>query len=320
MISIFLAAPLSAQVISIDSVRSEDANGVPLLMGQTVSVRGTVSTHQEMGTKIVYFQNPTAGLVAFDSSFCAGVTRGDSVLVTGIVTQFNGLTELQPVNSFSLLASGRTVNPIIVTPGLLRNSTGEQYEGMLIKIIGVTQVKNTNGSPATNWTVSGSGTNFRLLVGIDSVDIRIYATSNIANTPVHSYPFNVIAVQSQFKSSAPFNSGYQIIPRDLNDFTNVTAVNQLSSEIPQKFSLHQNYPNPFNPVSLIKYDVLKSSRIKIEVYDLLGRKVSELVNENQSPGTYETSFNASNLSSGMYFYSLFVDGAKIDSKKMILSK
>ncbi len=81
-----------SQVIPIDSVRREDANGVPLLLGQTVTVRGVVTTQREFGNSLVYFQVPGAGLVAFDTAFCAHVNRGDSVQVTGVVTQFNGLT------------------------------------------------------------------------------------------------------------------------------------------------------------------------------------------------------------------------------------
>ncbi len=310
----------NSQVITIDSVRSEDANGVPLLLGQTVTVRGVVTTHHEFGASLVYFQVATAGLTAFDTAFCSHVTRGDSVQVTGVVTQFNGLTELQPVTAYSILGSNRPVNPIVVTPGMLRNPTGEQYEGMLIKINGVTLIRNTNGSATTMWTVSGSGTNYRLFVGTDSTDIRIYATSNIANTNIPAYPFNVVAIQSQFKSSTPFNSGYQILPRDLSDFSQPNEIHQISGEVPLKYSLHQNYPNPFNPVSQIRYDVLKAAQINIKVYDILGRKVSEIVNTNQNPGTYEVTFDASGLSSGVYIYTMFADGVKTDAKKMIVNK
>src|SRR5437763_6338273 len=151
-----LSNSIYAQYIPIDSVRREDANFVPLLLGQTVTVRGVVTTHQEFGNSLVYFQDRIggSGLTAFDTAFCSHVNRGDSVQVTGVVTQFNGLTELQPVTSYTVLASGLTVNPTTVTPGLIRNATGEIYEGKLIKIDSITQVKNTSGVPVTQWTVS----------------------------------------------------------------------------------------------------------------------------------------------------------------------
>ncbi len=205
-----------SQVIPIDSVRRQDPNGVPLLLNQIVTVRGVVTTNQEFGTYLVYFQDPTGGLVGYDAPFCAGVTRGDSIQVTGKVVQYNGLTELQPVNSFSILATGKTVVPKVVTTYQMRVN-GENYEGQLIKINNITLVKNTNGVPVTQWTVTGSGVNYRIFDGVDSCDIRIYATSNIANTFIPPYPFSVTALCSQFKSSSPYIGGYQILPRDLND-------------------------------------------------------------------------------------------------------
>lgn len=216
----FLAAAISleAQVIPLDSIRVQDANGVPVLLNQIVTVQGVVTTHQEFGAVLVYFQSNTAGTVGYDATFCSGVTRGDSVQVTGKVVQYNGLTEFQPVNSFTVLGSGKTVNPVVITTTQARTN-GEAYEGRLIKINNITQVKNTSGVPVSTWTVTGSGTNYRIFSGGDSCEIRIYATTNIANTNIPSFPFSVTAEMSQFQSSSPYFGGYQILPRDLSDFT-----------------------------------------------------------------------------------------------------
>jgi phosphatidylserine/phosphatidylglycerophosphate/cardiolipin synthase-like enzyme len=100
----------------------------------------------------------------------------------------------------------------------------------------------------------------------------------------------------------------------------IIGIEPISGNIPEKFKLYQNYPNPFNPVSKIKYELSKSSNVKLKVYDLLGREVSELVDLNQQAGSYEITFDASNLASGIYFYTMFADGARIDSKKMVLVK
>jgi photosystem II stability/assembly factor-like uncharacterized protein len=102
--------------------------------------------------------------------------------------------------------------------------------------------------------------------------------------------------------------------------TPVTGNNQISSEIPGSFALMQNYPNPFNPSTQIKYDVAKASFVSIKVYDMLGGEVATVVNGNLTPGRYSADFNAANLSTGVYFYSLTVDGQKIDTRKMILVK
>ena len=89
--------------------------------------------------------------------------------------------------------------------------------------------------------------------------------------------------------------------------------------MPKSFSLYQNYPNPFNPTTNIKLDVSKSGLVKIVVYDVSGREVSTIVNEPMQSGSYTVDFNASGLSSGVYFYSL-ITGGYSETKKMILIK
>ena len=327
LVSIFIFSSVtSAQWISIDSVRTQDANGVSLLLGQTVTTRGVVTTKRELGASIVYFQTRTAGLVAFDAPFAAGVKRGDSIEVTGVVIQFNGLTELSPVTSFTILDSGKIVDPITVTCTQVKAS-GETYEGRLIKILNVTAVRSTAGANVTTWTVSGSGTNYRIFSGGDSCDIRIYASSNVANQPIPSFPFNVVTLTSQFRSSAPFTSGYQIIPRDSADFSIVTKINSFSNIEPQEFILNQNYPNPFNPTTQLEFTcpparqgISELGFVTLKVYDLLGNEVATLVNENKPAGSYVVNFNGEGLSSGVYFYSLFVGSNRVDTKKMFLLK
>jgi len=321
--TLILLSTAFAGWIPIDSVRVQDANGVPLLLNQTITTRGVVTTRREFGLFLVYFQTRTAGLVAFDTAFCSGVKRGDSIEVTGVVTQFNGLTELSPVNSFTILDTGKTVNPVIQTCSQVRLN-GEPYEGMLIKIRNVIAVHTTGGANVTIWTVTGSGTNYRILDGIDSCDIRIYATSEIANQPVRAFPFDVVTECSQFKSSAPFNSGYQILPRRLDDFTGATGINPVSNSVPDKYSLHQNYPNPFNPNTIINFDIPRDARretqdVKLIVYDALGKEVTALVNENKPAGNYSVTFNGANYPSGVYYYKLETDNFT-EVKKMILLK
>lgn len=97
------------------------------------------------------------------------------------------------------------------------------------------------------------------------------------------------------------------------------GINPISSEVPDKFSLYQNYPNPFNPVTKIKFEISQNDFVNISVYDLNGRLVEELVNENISAGTYEVNFTAKNLSSGIYFYKLKTSDVT-QTKKMILLK
>ena len=95
------------------------------------------------------------------------------------------------------------------------------------------------------------------------------------------------------------------------------SVDQIKSLTPENFELAQNYPNPFNPVTTIQYSIPQRSNVTLKVYDVLGNEIAALVNEEKLAGVYEVDFNASNLSSGVYFYKL-QGGSFVETKKMIL--
>ncbi len=101
--------------------------------------------------------------------------------------------------------------------------------------------------------------------------------------------------------------------------TLVTGITPVSNEVPSGFNLQQNYPNPFNPVTNIKFSLPKAGLVTLKVYDISGREVAELVNQNLNAGTFNFDFDASHLSSGVYFYRISADGFK-DVKKMMLVK
>ncbi len=98
----------------------------------------------------------------------------------------------------------------------------------------------------------------------------------------------------------------------------VTDVKQLQ-DVPKVFSLSQNYPNPFNPATSIKFSLDKAGMTNLAVYNMLGQRVADLINSNLSAGDHNVSFNADNLTSGIYIYQL-TSGGKILSRKMILLK
>lgn len=101
------------------------------------------------------------------------------------------------------------------------------------------------------------------------------------------------------------------------DFT--TGVEKLEDLVPSKFELAQNYPNPFNPATKIRYTIPDAGLVTLKIYNLLGEEVVTLLNEEQSSGVYEVTFNASQLSSGIYFYTL-TSGDLVSTKKMMLLK
>jgi plastocyanin len=103
----------------------------------------------------------------------------------------------------------------------------------------------------------------------------------------------------------------------------VTAATNIQTDpylnIPEFFKLEQNYPNPFNPSTKIKYTLPANEFVAIKVYDILGREVTILVNEQKTAGNYETTFDAKELASGIYLYKI-VAGEFVQTKKMILMK
>ena len=117
------------------------------------------------------------------------------------------------------------------------------------------------------------------------------------------------------------NSNYTISSGTVYNFKGmVTGVNDNQYfGIPDNYSISQNYPNPFNPSTKINYALPKSSLVKIKVFDVLGREVINLINEEQTAGYHEVVFNASSLPSGVYFYNILAENFA-QTKKMILMK
>jgi flagellar hook assembly protein FlgD len=99
----------------------------------------------------------------------------------------------------------------------------------------------------------------------------------------------------------------------------VTSVAPVSSTIPREFNISQNYPNPFNPRTTIRLDVPQASNVNITVFNILGREVATIVNEELKPGEYEVQWDATDVASGTYFYKVTA-GNFVQTRKMVLLK
>jgi hypothetical protein len=127
-------------------------------------------------------------------------------------------------------------------------------------------------------------------------------------------------------SSVAYTGGADGFPvGDLNWFPSkkdawlLTAVEPATGAIPTAFVLQQNYPNPFNPSTTLEFSIPKSGRVVLEVFNILGQSVARLVDGERVAGTYRTTFDASNLSSGVYLYQLKA-GDFVQARKMVLVK
>ncbi len=103
------------------------------------------------------------------------------------------------------------------------------------------------------------------------------------------------------------------------DTFNLIGIENISNEVPSSFELFQNYPNPFNPETKIKFSITKRTNVNMTIFDVNGRQVTELVNEELNPGTYEVSVRINFISSGVYFYRLTADDFT-QTKKMLMLK
>ncbi|MBN8584997.1 MAG: T9SS type A sorting domain-containing protein [Ignavibacteria bacterium] len=130
---------------------------------------------------------------------------------------------------------------------------------------------------------------------------------------IDAYDGKVIPVWTDQRKGYPDQEIYTA------NLSGLIFVSPVSTEIPVRYELYQNYPNPFNPVTKIRFDLPASAFTKIVIFDALGREVKTVFSQNLSAGKYETEYNGSNLSSGIYFYTI-TSGDFIETKKMLIIK
>ena len=163
-------------------------------------------------------------------------------------------------------------------------------------------------------------------VGSQSWTKSSFAVNDTVHIPVHlvflgkQNANDSLAYYSPVVSWTSGGTNYVRKHNVLVDFqSTITDVEQTSSVMPFRYELHQNYPNPFNPSTTIHYDLPKQSKVKMVVYDILGREVATLVNETKNAGSYQVIWNANRVASGVYFYRLQAD-AFTETKKLMIIK
>ncbi len=195
--------------LPIGVVKENDANGVPLLNNQLVTIRGIVTVANQFGGPS-YIQDNSGGLGIYGATFSAAVTIGDEVVVSGLVQPFSGLSEIVNPILHTTLSSGNTVEPVIATASQIANDgVGgvEVYEGRLVRL--------------NNVTVTGTGvwayTNYPLNDPSGATELRIDNNTNLIGQPIPPGAFDIVAVVGQFISAPPYIGGYQLLPRSTED-------------------------------------------------------------------------------------------------------
>jgi len=170
--------------------------------------------------------------------------------------------------------------------------------------------------------------------GWQTVSFKIPAVGNDADYPLRLTRYVLYTVTTGAQSGETYSSTVLLDNLRIHGGT-VTSVANNNKPIPAGLTLEQNYPNPFNPATIIQYSIpvvaalspvegpIQNSadiqQVTLKVYDILGREIATLINGYQKPGFYKVYFNASALSSGIYFYKLST-GGNIITKKMLVLK
>lgn len=287
---VFVISSLSfAQTISsIAQLKNNDANGVPSDTGQVFTITGIVTSSNHFGASGPgSIQDLTGGISIFGSGFAGQVSIGDSVTVTSTLTHFNGLTQLdfrRAGSSLTKHASNKYFDTTVVTISQITSQQWngfEEYESRLIRINNVTIQGSGNFASATNYNITDA-------TGTLSAGLRIdNDVTSIIGQPIPQSPVDIVGVLGQFKSSPPYNSGYQILPRFLSDIItdntplvlNPVVASNITSN---SFTVYFNTVRPGN--SQVKYGLTPS--LELDSVLIEGNTTNHIVQvSNLQPGT-----------------------------------
>ncbi len=225
-----------------------------------------------------------------------------------------GYTEYETWKPYTYLVTDRLAE----RPALqwLRTYLANYLKPILISPVDTTGVEL---NATLTWHPAAGATMYRVFVSTDSTLSTVIIDATVTDTLLTLSPLDAYTKYFwSVKAMSAIDSGKYSGTASFTTGNTILAVRN-TEEVPNKFLLSQNYPNPFNPSTVIKYSIPGTGLVKLNVFNLLGRKVATLVNSEQSAGTHEVRFDAAGLSSGIYFYRL-EEGNFSMVKKMILLK
>ena len=243
---------------------------------------------------------PVSSSVTFQFLYTSPATEGNQTLYAiGLSVNNTGGTSGDAWNN----APNFTVN--------VSNTTPVELTSFTANLLGT--------SVQLKWTTATETNNFGY--NVDRMDTKTSVWENIAfikgngnSTIGHSYTY----------TDKDLNKGkysYRLVQTDINGSTTIYKMaGEVDIAAPAAFGLSQNYPNPFNPSTLIRYQVPENSNVSLKVYNSIGKEVAQLVNGEITAGVHEVSFDATHLSSGIYYYAIKAGNNFVQTRKMILLK
>lgn len=257
-----------------------------------------------------------------------GLNPGDSVSGEWAVYSYNGTDSLKSTQTYNIT---------------FRRSKLASF-GLLFPPTGLTFVSEPgNNTPVNiNWNKSADGVTYKWKFGAPEVAMNtildLPSNNNGTDTVLTVTPAAVDGILAGLGlnpgDSVPgqwavwaYLNGDSLKSAQTFDITfkrdNKIGISQIGSEVPEKFTLSQNYPNPFNPSTKINFGIPETGLVNVTIFDMSGKEVSVLLNENKTSGNYSITFNGANLSSGIYYYRITasLNGISFtDTKKMTLIK
>ncbi len=267
-------------------------------------------------------------IVRYDSTGALDDTFGSNGLVTSGTISFMSQNYDVEIASLALQSDGK-----ILAGGTAIDINGNYNVFILfrynndsllpVELNSFTAEASEQGSIKLQWATATE---------INNLGFEVQKKINVGNTDWQKIAFvngkgnstiaNHYSFVDKYKSSGDFL--YRLKQIDFNGNFKYSPEVEVGTSVPSKFALEQNYPNPFNPITKIKYSIPNLGAhsdvsVLLVIYDILGNEVATLVNEKKKPGNYETTFDGSKLSSGVYFYSLASENF-YQTKKIILLK
>jgi len=239
------------------------------------------------------------GINIFDFDIMPNMDRGDELLMVGYVDQY--FTTIEIVDfTYNRLSTGNELPAAAEVTVAQANSS--EYEGSLITV----------SSTISNTTAITGGTKLTLAEGNDSTFVMIWGSTGINTTPLTvGSTWSFTGVGSQYSEDFQLLLGYSedVVNLGINDDTN----------LPTMFGLHTAYPNPFNPSTTLAWTMDHSGEHELSVYNIIGQRVAVLSSGFMDAGSYTSTWQAGELSSGVYFVQLTSEHKK-DIHKILLVK
>lgn len=306
---------------ALGALHCNDANGTPLQSGSKVVVRGAVAGNFPIGSDSrLYLDDGSGGIqVLGPPQLCAAV--GDSVEVTGTVVGSNGLTQITaPGLSIAALSGSSVFLPIALNPSDVSGTFQggcEPNESRLLTVSGV-YIRTSSGDMPNPTDSFVEGTPYRLInAGPDSTTnfcgMRVVGPSNgcgFVNTligqPISLSEVDVTGLLSQFDTTDPRTSDYELWPRGVADLVEQSTVDAPITQLPRAFGLSPSQPNPFSNRTGIGFDVPRATRVTLQLYDVSGRLVRTLTDRQWPAGRHRlewdgTTNQGSPARGGVYF-------------------